>query len=168
MTRCHTLLMFALVAVLSVGTVLGADDAQPKKKKPAAGKGPQAAIFARLSKLDLSDEQKDQVAAIKKEFGPKLQELTKAVGLSKDQKEARMAAMKQAKEKGLKGKEARDLVDAATSLTDEQKEAQKAVADLNGKIREKLAGILTDEQKKELGIGGKKPAGDKKKKKKPE
>ncbi|MFN3148201.1 hypothetical protein [Bremerella sp.] len=161
MSRCHTLLMFALVAVLSVGTALGADEAKPKKKQ---AKAPQRGIFAQVMKLDLSGEQKEKVAAIQKEFGPKLAELTKAVGLTKEDREARMAAMKEAKEKGLKGKEAQEYISAKAPLTDEQKEAQKAVAELNGKIREKLAGVLTDEQKEKLGLNKKKPGANKKKK----
>ncbi|GAA4426818.1 MULTISPECIES: hypothetical protein [Bremerella] len=168
MSRCHTLLMFALVAILSVGTALGADEAKPKKKKQEGGKAAQAGIFARVQKLDLTAEQKEQVAAIQKEFGPKLQELTKAVGLTKEDRQARMAAMKEGNEKGLKGKELREFVEAKAPLTDEQKEAQKAVNELNGKIREKLAGVLTEEQKKELGLGGKKKGPGPNKKKKPE
>ncbi|QDU73978.1 LTXXQ motif protein [Bremerella volcania] len=162
MSRCHTLLMFALVAVLSVGTALGADDAKPKKKE---AKAPQRGIFAQVMKLDLSAEQKEKVTAIQKEFGPKLAELTKAVGLTKEDREARMAAMKEAKEKGLKGKEMQEYVSAKAPLTDEQKAAQKAVAELNGKIREKLAGVLTDEQKEKLGLNKKKPGANKKKNK---
>ncbi len=163
MSRCHTLLMFALVAVLSVGTALGADEAKPKKKQQA--KGPQRGVFAQVMKLDLTAEQKEKVAAIQKEFGPKLQELTKAVGLTKEDREARMTAMKEAKEKGLKGKEMREFVETKAPLTDEQKEAQKEVAALNGKIREKLAGVLTEEQKEKLGLNKKKPGANKKKKK---
>lgn len=162
MSRCHTLLMFALVAVLSVGTALGADDAKPKKKQQA--KGPQRGIFAEVLKLDLSDEQKEKVTAIQKELGPKLAELTKAVGLTKEDRAARMAAMKEAKEKGLKGKEAQEYISAKAPLTDEQKAAQKAVAEMNGKIREKLAGVLTEEQKEKLGLNKKKPGANKKKK----
>lgn len=162
MSRCHTLLMFALVAVFSVGTALGADDAKPKKKQ---AKAPQRGIFAQVMKLDLSAEQKEKVTALQKEFGPKLAELTKAVGLTKEDREARMAAMKEAKEKGLKGKELQEYVSAKAPLTDEQKEAQKEVAALNGKIREKLAGVLTDEQKEKLGLNKRKPGANKKKKK---
>ncbi|MEW4564123.1 hypothetical protein AB1K70_16415 [Bremerella sp. JC770] len=165
MSRCHTLLMFALVAILSVGTAVGADEAKPKKKQ---AKAPQRGIFAQVQKLDLNAEQKEKVAAIQKEFGPKLAELTKAVGLTKEDRQARMTAMKEAKEKGLKGKEMRDYVAAKAPLTDEQKEAQKAVTELNGKIREKLAGVLTDEQKEKLGLNKKKPAANKKKKNKAE
>jgi len=165
MSRCHTLLMFALVAVLSVGTALGADEAKPKKKQ---AKAPQRGIFAQVQKLDLNAEQKEKVAAIQKEFGAKLAELTKAVGLTKEDRQARMTAMKEAKEKGLKGKEMRDYVAAKAPLTDEQKEAQKAVTELNGKIREKLASVLTDEQKEKLGLNKKKPGANKKKKNKAE
>lgn len=165
MSRCHTLLMFALVAILSVGTALGADEAKPKKKQ---AKAPQRGIFAQVMKLDLSAEQKEKVTAIQKEFGPKLAELTKAVGLTKEDREARAAAMKEAKEKGLKAKEMREYVAAKAPLTDEQKEAQKAVTELNGKIREKLAGVLTDEQKEKLGLNKKKPGANKKKKNKAE
>lgn len=161
MSRCSTLLMFALVAFVSVGTAFGADDAKPKKNQK---KNANPGIFGQVAKLDLTDEQKAQVAEVRKEFGPKLAELTKAVGLTKEDREARMAAQKEAKEKGLKGKELRDYVNAKAPLTDEQKEAQKAVNQLNGKIRTKLASILTDEQKEKLGLNKKKPGANKKKK----
>lgn len=161
MSRCSTLLMFALVAFVSIGTTFGADDAKPKKnQKKNANHG----IFGQVMKLDLTEEQKAKVVEVRKEFGPKLAELTKAVGLTKEDRQARMAAQKEAKEKGLKGKEMRDYVAAKAPLTDEQKEAQKAVMQLNGKIREKLASILTDEQKEKLGLNKKKPGANKKKK----
>ncbi|RCS49280.1 hypothetical protein DTL42_12140 [Bremerella cremea] len=161
MSRCSTLLMFALVAFVSLGTAMGADDAKPKKNQK---KNANPGIFGQVAKLDLTDEQKAQVAEVRKEFGPKLAELTKAVGLTKEDREARMAAQKEAKEKGLKGKELRDYVNAKAPLTDEQKEAQKEVNELNGKIRTKLASILTDEQKEKLGLNKKKPGANKKKK----
>lgn len=162
MSRCSTLLMFALVAFVSVGSAFGADeDAKPKKNQR---KNANPGIFGQVMKLDLSEEQKAKVVAIRKEFGPKLAELTKAVGMTKEDRQARMAAQKEAKEKGLKGKEMRDYVNAKAPLTDEQQEAQKAVMELNGKIREKLASVLTDEQKEKLGFNKKKPGANKKKK----
>lgn len=162
MSRCSTLLMFALVALVSVGSAFGADeDAKPKKNQR---KNANPGIFGQVMKLDLSEEQKAKVVAIRKEFGPKLAELTKAVGMTKEDRQARMAAQKEAKEKGLKGKEMRDYVNAKAPLTDEQQEAQKAVMELNGKIREKLASVLTDEQKEKLGFNKKKPGANKKKK----
>lgn len=162
MSRCSTLLMFALVAFVSIGTTFGADeDAKPKKNQR---RNANAGVFGQVMKLDLTEEQKAKVVELRKEFGPKLAELTKAVGLTKEDREARMAAQKEAKEKGLKGKEMRDYVAAKAPLTDEQKEAQKAVMQLNGKIREKLASILTDEQKEKLGFNNKKPGANKKKK----
>ncbi|PQO36017.1 hypothetical protein DTL21_08815 [Bremerella cremea] len=162
MSRCSTLLMFALVALVSVGSAFGADeDAKPKKNQR---KNANPGIFGQVMKLDLSEEQKAKVVAIRKEFGPKLAELTKAVGMTKEDRQARMAAQKEAKEKGLKGKEMRDYVNAKSPLTDEQQEAQKAVMELNGKIREKLASVLTDEQKEKLGFNKKKPGANKKKK----
>ncbi|PQO47782.1 hypothetical protein [Blastopirellula marina] len=163
MSRCSTLFLFALAALVSVQSAFAADDdAAPKMKRQR--KNANVGIFTQLSKIELTAEQKTEVAALRKEFAPQLVAAIKEVGMTKELRQARAAAQKEAKEKGLKGKDAREYVNTKAPLSDEQQEAQKKVNELNGKVREKLASILTDEQKETLGFNKKKPGAKKKKK----
>lgn len=196
MKALKTVLMLALTLVLATGAV--AEDAKKGEKgKAAAAKKDGAAkrgerkapgVTARLvGKLDLSAEQKEKVAAIDKEFAAKAAEIQKASDavLTKEQIEARNAAMKSARASKDKSPEARKAamksVQDAVKLTDDQKkkmaEVNKSRQELNGKVLAALKNVLTEEQQKSLpkagrGEGGKgkkpegarKPAGDKKKK----
>jgi len=158
MIRMKSVLMMSMVALLCVGTVYGAEEA----KKKARGKKGEARVFAMLKKVELSEEQTEKVAKIKKEFGEKLAAATKSVGMTKEQRESRMTAMKDGKEKGLKGKELREFVTAKSPLTDEQQAAMKEMNALNLKVRGMLAEILTEEQRETLKLNVKKGAKKKK------
>lgn len=144
--RTALILTFAALIALPA---FAADKAEKKgKKKPAANAG----VFAVVSKIELTDAQKEQVAALKKEFGGKLAEANKAVGLTDDQKAARKTAMAEVKDKGLKGKEAREYIMGKVNLSSEQLEAQKELGSLTKVVRTKLIAILTPEQKEAAGI----------------
>ncbi|MDA1162261.1 MAG: hypothetical protein O3B13_04080 [Planctomycetota bacterium] len=189
MKTFKTMLMLMLALVLATGAV--AEDAKKGEKgKPAAAKKGEARKGAErkaptatsrfLGKIELSAEQKEKVAAIDKEFAEKFAEFRKAQDsiLTKEQVDARAAAMKKARES--KDPEARKAVQSAVKLSDEQKakmaELGKSQKEVNDKILAALKQVLTEEQQKELpqlgrradGKGkpaaGKKPAGDKKKK----
>lgn len=189
MKTLKTMLMLMLTLVLATGAV--AEDAKKGEKgNPAAAKKGEAkkgaerkaptATSRLLGKIELSAEQKEKVAAIDKEFAEKFAEFRKAQDsiLTKEQVDARAAAMKKARES--KDPEARKAVQSAVKLSDEQKakmaELGKSQKEVNGKILAALKQVLTEEQQKELpqlgrpaaGKGkpaaGKKPAGDKKKK----
>ena len=184
MKALKTVLLLALTLVLATGAV--AEDAAKKgeKGKAAAKKGERKApgVTARFTKdLDLSAEQKEKVAAIDKEFAAKAAEISKAEAgvLTKEQVEARAAAMKAARESKDKSPEARKAaqksVQDALKLTDDQKtkmaEVNKSRQELSGKVLAALKKVLTEEQIKSLptarrgeGAKGKKPAGEKKKK----
>lgn len=190
MKALKTVLMLALTLVLATGAV--AEDAKKgEKSKAAAKKGERKApgVTARFIKdLDLSAEQKEKVAAIDKEFAAKAAEISKAEAavLTKEQVEARNAAMKAARESKDKSPEARRAgaksVQDALKLTDDQKtkmaEVNKSRQELGGKVLAALKKVLTEEQIKSLpaagrgerargkkpAAGDKKPAGDKKKK----
>ncbi|PQO36485.1 hypothetical protein [Blastopirellula marina] len=137
-------------AVLVAMPVLAADKAEKKEKK---AKGPaNAGVFAVVNKIELTDKQKEQVAALKKEFGSKLAEANKAVALTDEQKAARKTATQEVKDKGLKGKEAREYVMGKVNLSSEQQEAQKELGALTQVVRTKLIAILTPEQKEAAGI----------------
>lgn len=126
-----------------------------KKKKDGPNQAVEAA-FALLKDIDLTADQKEKFDALKKEYGPKLSELSQKVNgiYTADQKKARQEAAKEAKDSGKKGKEAKAAVDAAIKLTDEQKkqidEVQPKLEALQKEIREKLTGLLTDDQKAKL------------------
>ncbi|MDA0808013.1 MAG: hypothetical protein O3B68_08455 [Planctomycetota bacterium] len=189
MKALKTVLMLALTLVLATGAV--AEDAKKGEKgKAAAKKGERKArgVTARfVARLDLSAEQKEKVAAIDKEFAAKADEIRKAemAILTKEQIEARNAAMKAARESKDKSPEARKAVQKsiqdATKLTDDQKtkmaEVNKSRQELAGKVLAALKKVLTEEQIKNLPAAGRgeagkgkkpegarKPAGDKKKK----
>jgi Spy/CpxP family protein refolding chaperone len=158
------LLVLTLAVVLAMPAA-AAEDKKKKKKK----KGRRAPAAVRVTKgIELTADQKKQVAAINKEFAPKLLELNKKAGtiITPEQRKARSVAFKKAKADGKKGKEARAAVNAAVNLSAEQK---KALAEVNKArqviftaARAKFVEILTDEQKAKLP----KKKGKKKKKKK--
>ncbi|EAQ81784.1 hypothetical protein [Blastopirellula marina] len=143
------MLILTFVALIAL-PVMAAD--KPEKKAKKAKGGANAGVFAVLKKIELTDSQKEQVAALKKEFGDKLAEANKAVGLTDEQKAARKTAMQEVKDKGLKGKDAREFVNGKVNLSSQQQAAQKDLAALTAVVRTKLIGILTPEQKAAAGI----------------
>ena len=156
-----------LVLTLAVVLAMPAMAAEEKKKKKK--KGRKAPVAVRVPKsITLTDDQKKQVAAINKEFGPKLAEVQKAVNgvISKEQRQARNAANKKAKADGVKGKARNAAIQAALNLTDDQKAKMKELTkkrqDVQKAARAKFVEILTAEQKAKLP----KKKGKKKKKKK--
>ncbi len=151
-TAVRTLMTVALAACI-LSPLAAQDDAKKKDRKKGANR--RTVQVVRVAKtLELTADQKKQVAAINKEFGPKLAEVQKKVRsiLSADQRKARTAAFKANREAKLKGKEAKKAVDAATNVTDEQKkqmaEVQKAVAAIRAEATKKFHAILTPEQLK--------------------
>ena len=156
-----------LVLTLAVVLAMPAMAAEEKKKKKKKGRKAPVAVKVPKS-IVLTADQKKQVAAINKEFGPKLAEIQKAVNgvISKEQRQAHNAANKKAKADGVKGKARNVAIQAALNLTDEQKvkmkELTKQRRDLQKAVRGKFVAILTAEQKAKLP----KKKGKKKKKKK--
>ncbi|MBT6155416.1 MAG: hypothetical protein HOL01_01730 [Planctomycetaceae bacterium] len=151
-TAVRTLLTVALAACI-LSPLSAADDAKKKNKKKGAKK--RTVQVVRVPKtLELTGEQKEQVAAINKEFGPKLAEVQKKIRgiLSEDQRKARTAAFKANREAKRKGKEAREAIAAAVDMTDEQKkqmaEVQKELGAIRKEAGQKFFALLTPEQKK--------------------
>ncbi|HCK53405.1 MAG TPA: hypothetical protein DIC23_09345 [Planctomycetaceae bacterium] len=156
-----------LVLTLAVVLAMPAMAAEEKKKKKKKGRKAPAAVKVPKG-IVLTADQKTKVAAINKEFAPKLVEVNKKAGtiITAEQRKARNAAAKKAKADGVKGKAARAAINAAAKITPEQK---KKLAELNKArqavikaARAKFVEILTAEQKAKLP----KPKGKKKKKKK--
>lgn len=151
---------FGLVCALAVP---GLAQEQGKKKKGEL-QGPAAQAFQLPKEIELSEEQKGKVEALKKEMGGDLVALLKKQSdlLTADQKAARKDVAAKNKAEGKKGKEAKAAVDAALKLTEAQQKdwdaIQKDIVAYQGKIKEKLHSFLTDDQKAKL-----KPAKGKKK-----
>ena len=120
-----------------------------------------------LDKLTLTDDQKAKFADLQTEYGPKRAEIFKKMQavLTEDQVKARHDAEQAAKEAGKSPQEIRQAMDAATTLTDDQKakmaDIRKEFQPLQQEIREKVVGILTPEQKEQLQAMN--PGGHKKK-----
>jgi len=156
-----------LVLTLAVLIATPAMAADKKKKKK---KGRKAPVAVKVPKgIELTADQKKQVAAINKEFGPQLAAVTKKINtvITPEQRKARNAANKKAKADGVKGKARNAAIQAALNLSDEQKEQMKVLTKERQAVqkaaRAKFVEILTDEQKAKL---PKKKKGKKKKKKK--
>ncbi len=154
--------MLALAVTVSVS----ADEAKGKKKDKKAP-SPSARF---VEKLELTDAQKEQVAAVDKEFAPKLAEInkTRMEMLTDEQKQAEKATQKANKEAGKKGPEARKAVEEALKLTDDQKTKMKEITkkqtEVNTELVAALKKFLTPEQQEKLPKVGGDQKKDKKKK----
>lgn len=159
-----------LMLVLAVAVSVSADETKEKKKKGEKKAPSPTARF--VEKLELTDAQKEQAAAIDKEFAPKMAEISKTrrALLTDEQVTAEKDARKAAKDAGKTAAESRTAVDEALKLTDDQKakmkDIQKQQTEVSGKIVEALKKFLTPEQIEKLPkVGGDKKGGEKKKKK---
>lgn len=149
-----SMLRHLFVVCVALTLVCGINAADKKKKKPAKGKrNPGAAIFSFPKKIELNAEQKEKLAALKKEYQEKFAAALKASteGLTAEQKEAMAKARKEAVAAGKKGKELAKAVRGAVEISKEQRkamgESRKALATLRKEIEGKKLAILTDEQK---------------------
>jgi len=145
--------MFVWGLMLSVVAMAGAaEEVKAKGKKKEAALGGQQ-VFQLPTEITLTEEQQAKLEALKKEHSPKLAELAKKLdeGITDDQKKARREAVAKTKADGKKGKEAQAEVEAALSLTDEQKkkraEIQPEMAKLQQSIKEQIHAMLTDDQR---------------------
>ena len=167
--KCTVRMLSTLSLVVLLASPLVAADKQRKGKRGQRNRKPSVARFLpKEIQSTLSDEQKKKIAALDEEFGPKLAELAKKRGsiLTPEQKKAEAEARKVARDAGKKRKELQEAVDAALKLTDEQKrqlaELKKESGPLNKTIRDKVLGLLTDDQKAKLPKrGGGKAKGEK-------
>lgn len=152
--------VLTLSMVVLLGSSLLAADAQQKGRKGKKGQQRRKPTVARTLPKEiqstLSDEQKQKIALLDEEFGPKLAEFNKkrSAILSPEQRKAQAEARKAGTEAGKKGKELNAAVAAAVKATDQQKkqlaELSKEMAPLNKTVREKLLALLTDEQKAKM------------------
>ena len=147
------LMRTVLSAGLIVALALSAGTAEAAKEKKKKGDGAANPVFTLPKEITLTPEQQTKLDEIKKDQGPKIAELTAKLDelLTAEQKTARKEAVAKARADGKKGKEAATAVDEALKLTDEQKkqrgEVQPELTKLQGAIKEKIHGLLTDDQK---------------------
>ena len=162
-------LLVAGLALAMGGVLLAAEGKKPKPPRPeGAPEFGRMDPFALLSRLNLSEEQKQKIENLRKEYEPKLAELrAKLEGiLTEEQKKAREEAIKKAKESGKKGRELFEAIRNAFQLTEEQQkqmqEVRTQMTQLMQEIRGKVEEILTEEQKAQLrrfGFGPGRPKG---------
>ena len=151
--------------LLAVCCGVSADETQPKKEK-GKDKKTASATQKLVAKLELTDAQKEQVAALDKEFMAKFNEITKARTeiLTPEQRKAEKDAQKAARTAGKTQRESKAAVAEAVAMTDDQKEKMKTwtktQAEFNGQVIEALKKVLTPEQQEKLP----KPRGEKGKK----
>jgi len=144
--------------VLVLGSLAWAAEGKKKHVRPEVPPPEMGRMdpFGLVSRLNLSEEQKAKIEQLRKEYEPKLAELRAKLDsiLTEDQKKAREEAIRKAKEAGKTGRELAEAIRNAFQLTEEQqnkmKEVRSQMAQLFQEIREKLMGILTDEQKAQI------------------
>ena len=111
-------------------------------------------IVKRFAKADLTAQQKAEIEKIAKTHGVRIAEARKVMGLTPEQRAARNAAGKKAREAGKKGKELQAAIVAAADLTKEQIAAREAVQSLTREVAKAATAVLTPEQKEKVGIKG--------------
>ncbi len=106
--------------------------------------------------IKLTPEQSEKVAALDKEFAPKLKGLTEKRNaiITPEQRKAGREALNAAKDAGKTGRELKDAYAAVVRYTDEQKQQfqdiQTDLKELHKTIQGKFNELLTDEQKSQI------------------
>ncbi len=151
-----TLIVSCLMGLVAVGF------AQQERKKKGGGNDPTAKLRKSVADSDLGADLKEKVVKVIDEHAGKLKELAAKVDgtLTADQKAARKAAAKAAKDAGRKGKAAQEEAFAAMKLSDDQKkkydEANSALQAATGELNKAVAALVSDDQARALGVKGKK------------
>lgn len=123
-----------------------------KQAAPKREKGTRRESSSGRPNAKLSKELREEVAALKKEFGQRRAELQKQLDglLTDDQKQARDAARKKALDEGKGGVKLRTVMDEALNLTPDQKkkfdELRLAIGQLTREQRRKLQQIVQDSE----------------------
>ena len=147
---------WVLVVALLIAIPAGA---AAKKKEKEADKDAGIPYFKQIDRnlkpVTLTEDQKSKLEALKKEYEPKLKDVyAKEKVLTPEQKKAGEEAKKAAAAAGKKGKDLNAAVDAAVKKTDDQKKQEKEANTqrlaLEKEMREKIAALLTPEQKAQI------------------
>jgi hypothetical protein len=155
--------------------------AQEKKKARGGKLSNVAQAIMRMEKLhdtlktlDLTADQKEQLAKLHQDHGPKMGEFLKKLegAVTEQQVATAKAAAEKAKEAGKEGRALFAAVEASITLTDEQKENVNKIGEemlaVQRATMKSVLGVLTDEQKEKVRAAmapaaKKQPAGKKKK-----
>lgn len=153
--RC--LPVFGLILVLA--GLVPAEDKKPNRKLPDLQPAPILSvdqIFSFPKRVTLTDDQQANLAALKKEYAPRITELQKkrSAIVTPERQKAAIDARIKALNEGRNSKEAQAAYDRALKLTDEEKEhlnnAILAIRRLSTEAHAKVEALLTDEQKETL------------------
>ncbi len=153
------MLKVASIALAVIASLVLVDSLSAQQNGQRQGRRGGFSVLDRIERvkdLNLTDDQKAKLADLKKEYAPKLKELsgTRDKVLTADQKKARDDAMKAAKDAGKSRREIFQAGMAAVKLTDAQKtklaEGRKAMEALNKEIMDKVNKVLTPEQQEVL------------------
>ena len=144
--RVVSVVLALAVSLVFIGTLSAADQKGPTTKAEHQGNG----SWGMFKGLNLTDAQKAKVEGLRKGYEPKFKAVADSV-LTADQKKARDAAVKAAKDAGKKGPEVFKAVRDAVKLTDAQKTKMKeAMKPLAKEFHEKMKAILTPAQQEQL------------------
>lgn len=148
-----------LTCLMLVVALAGGAVADEKEKKGKRGRKAPSVTQRLVAKLELTDAQKEQVAAIDKKFADKAKDLAakrKAI-LTPEQQQAQREAMQAAKEARAEGKNAKEIrqqIANAVQLTEaqqkQQQDLQAAQQELNKQVLAELKTVLTPEQQEQL------------------
>jgi Spy/CpxP family protein refolding chaperone len=150
----NTVLTCAVVVVLAAN-LSAAEEKKAGKHKERSQQDIIAKILA-TEGMNLTAEQKTKLDALKTEYAPKIQATREKVYsvITEEQYKARDDARRAARAARKSQAETKQAVDAAVTLTDEQKtklaEAEKASMEVRDELRGKVETVLTPEQKELL------------------
>jgi Spy/CpxP family protein refolding chaperone len=153
------MLRVASIALAVVASLVFVDSLSAQQNRRGQGRRGGSSVIDRVERtkdLNLTDDQKAKLSGLKKEYAPKLKELSGTLDkvLTADQKKARDEAIKAARASGKRGPEVRESIQAAMKLTDAQKtklaDGRKAMQKLNKEISDKVNKLLTPEQQEVL------------------
>lgn len=138
---CH------LVCATAIALAAFPAEAQDAERQRGQGRERQLnnPLFKAVEELDLTEEQKSKVAALRKEFTETMAELRRK-GLTQELTRKRNEAASKAREEGKTGQEAQAAALASLDATDEQKELLKKASETQTKMQRGLASVLTREQ----------------------
>jgi hypothetical protein len=146
----RALSVVALAGLVLAPAVFAQQPGQGQEGRGRRGQGFQRSPFTLPRQIELSEEQKTKLADIEKKFSEKWKAAQDKAQLTEEQRRARREASQKARQEGKQGEELRAAVNAAVSLTDDQKKGQEEATALRKEIGEAVQGILTDEQKARL------------------
>tara|TARA_R110002096_G_scaffold371455_6_gene564845 strand:+ start:3869 stop:4360 length:492 start_codon:yes stop_codon:yes gene_type:complete len=142
------ILLVLSTLMMALGSPLYAQDGAKEKKKGPVSMTERT--IKRYEAVGLTDDQTAKIKELAAATETKLAAAKDKAALTDDQKKAQREAMEAAKTAGKKGKEMKDAVTAAVTLSDDQLAAKKEMKTIMGEFGKSVQGLLTDEQKAKL------------------